>query len=824
LPRKRFRPTASNGSEGDAGRGNPPVPGVQAATWSRSKLLLIALGAGALAVVAGLASGILTEMQPKQSAGTGADQANVATFVGSETCAGCHRAQGDLWRDSQHRHAMDHATEKTVLGDFNDASFDYYGVRSRFFRKDGKFFVETDGPDGKLAAFQVKYTFGIDPLQQYLIEFPDGRIQALSIAWDSRPKDKGGQRWFHLYPNENIQSGDVLHWTKLNQNWNFMCAECHSTGLRKNYDGATDRYATTWSEISVGCEACHGQGSRHVTWARAQQSWLPFNRIEDRSKGLLALFNERQGVAWSHNPRTGELQRNLPTNLLRSEVETCGRCHARRSEISEDWVPGRWLSETHAIASPMAREVYWPDGQIRDVEEAYNYVPFKQSKMFAAGVTCSDCHDPHSGKQRIAGDGVCLQCHASDTYASAKHSHHEQATAAPNCISCHMPARTYMVVDPRHDHSLRIPRPDLSAKLGTPNACNYCHTEKSAQWAADAVERWFGPNRIGFQTYAGAFQAASSGQADAERLLAFVAADANTPTVARASALTALAPYVSPANAEIARRGLSDPDPMVRIGAMNMLANVPAAQIWTLVAPLLSDPVRSVRTQAVNLLAAVPATNQPQADRERFERAAADFVAVQRLNADRPESRSMLANFYARRGQTAEAEAEYKAALRLSPQYTPAVINLTDLYRASGRETEGLALLRDAVTAAPQDAALHYALGLALVRQKQTEQALAELRRAIELAPNQAQYAYVYAVGLHSTGRVEEAISALKENLTKHPNDRESLLALVTFNRDAGNIASALEYAQRLAQVAPGDRRISELVDALKRQMELSPR
>ena len=154
-------------------------------------------------------------------------------------------------------------------------AFEYFDVQFRFFRKDGKFFVETDGPDGKLATFEVKYTFGVDPLQQYLIEFPDGRLQALSVAWDSRPKDKGGQRWFHLYPNENIRHDDVLHWTKLNQNWNFMCAECHSTGVQKNYDAAADRFATKWSEISVGCEACHGAGSRHVAWARDKKSWWP---------------------------------------------------------------------------------------------------------------------------------------------------------------------------------------------------------------------------------------------------------------------------------------------------------------------------------------------------------------------------------------------------------------------------------------------------------------------------------------------------------------------------------------------------------------------
>src|SRR6516225_8111340 len=283
-------------------------------------------------------------------------------FIGSETCAGCHRSEAELWRSSQHRHAMDHASDRSVLGDFNDASFDYYGVRSRFFRKDGKFFVETDGPDGKLATFEVKYTFGVDPLQQYLIEFPDGRLQALSIAWDSRPKEQGGQRWFHLYPDEEIKHDDVLHWTKLNQNWNFMCAECHSTGVRKNYDATNDRFATSFAEISVGCEACHGQGSRHVDWARAQQSWWPFGRSDDPRMGLPVLFDERRDVIWRRDSKTGNTQRNFTPALVRKEVETCGLCHARRGEFSEDWVPGRWLSDTqwsrHLPAGsimPMAR-------------------------------------------------------------------------------------------------------------------------------------------------------------------------------------------------------------------------------------------------------------------------------------------------------------------------------------------------------------------------------------------------------------------------------------------------------------------------------------
>jgi tetratricopeptide (TPR) repeat protein len=381
-----------------------------------------------------------------------------------------------------------------------------------------------------------------------------------------------------------------------------------------------------------------------------------------------------------------------------------------------------------------------------------------------------------------------------------------------------------MVVDSRHDHSLRVPRPDLSVKNGTPNACNDCHTDKPAQWAADAVDRWFGPDRKGFQTYADAFAAASANRADARQLLASVAGDLNAPNVARAAALFELAPYVSPANVDIARRGLADSDPMVRIAAMDMLANVPAAQAWPLIAPLLSDSVLGVRMRAASLLAAVPTERQPQADRERFDKAAAEFVASVRLNADRPEDRSSLANFYARRGLTKEAEAEYKAALRLSPQYTVAAINLADLYRQLNRDSDGESTLRAAIVVAPADAGLHYALGLTLNRLKRTDDSLVELRRAAELDPNNARYPYVYAVGLHSAGRVGDAIAVLKDSLDKHPADRESLLALVTFNRDSGDVAAALVYAERLAQLDPGDRRISELIATLKRQLESAPR
>jgi len=728
-------------------------------------------------------------------------------FVGSETCITCHQEAGKLWHPSQHAHAMAHASADTVLGDFDDARFDYYGTTSRFFEKNGKFYVETDGSNGSLQTFEVKYTFGLEPLQQYLIEFPDGRVQALTIAWDSRTKEQGGQRWFHLYPNEHIGHDDPLHWTKLNQNWNFMCAECHSTGVAKNYDAKTGRFATTWKEISVGCEACHGQGSAHVAWARDSS---PLGN-DDPAMGLLARFDERSGVTWARDANTGQPKRSASPAHLRKEVEMCGRCHARRGIISEDFVPGRPLSDSHVV-SLLGRGLYQADGQMLD--EVYNYGQFKQSKMFAAGVTCSDCHDPHSAKLKAKGDAVCLQCHAG-SYETVAHTHHE-GDAAPSCVACHMPARKFMVIDQRHDHSFRVPRPDLSAALGTDNACTDCHTDKTAQWAAASIEEWYGPERKGFQTFGPAFHAAWTGAPDAQALLAAVAGDPGTPAFVRASALEELTAYPSAETAALVREGLADPDPLVRIAALDHLETAPPAQLWPLVSPLLSDSVRGVRIEAGFLLGGMPHQDLPATDRERLAKAEREFVAAQTLNADRPEARALLGRYYVRTGKMTEAEAEYRAALALSPQFAPAAVNLADLYRQTGRDADGEAVLVKALEFSLQDGGLHHALGLTLVRLKRQDEAIEHLRRAAELEPDRPRYAYVYAVGLNSIGEQAKAIQVLEQSVQRHPGDRESLMALINFTRAAGDAETALRYAEQLAKIEPDNKPLAGLIQQLR--------
>jgi Flp pilus assembly protein TadD len=738
-------------------------------------------------------------------------------YIGSETCGACHPQTLEVWRTSHHAKAMMHATDKTVLGNFNNVTFDYFGVQSRMFRLGGRFMIETDGPDGAITPFEVKYTFGVEPLQQYLVEFADGRVQVLPLAWDSRTKERGGQKWFHLYPQEKIDHTDVLHWTKLNQNWNYMCAECHSTGVRKNYDPVRDAYRTTFAEISVGCEGCHGQGSRHAAWARSQKAWFHASKSNDPAFGLLLRYAERLNVIWTLNATTGNVRRSIEPAVLRTEVESCGMCHARRGQLSEDWIPGRSLSHTHSV-SLLSTGLYDAAGQMDD--EVFNYGSFKQSSMFAKGVTCSDCHEPHSGKTRIAGDGVCLQCHAQEKFSAATHHRHEKASPPVTCAKCHMATRTYMLVDERHDHSFRVPRPDQSVTSGAPNACNDCHKDKPAQWAANFIDRWHGPHRKGVQTYTSAFAAARAQHPEAERLLVAIANDRLAPSIARATALSELASSATPEAVAAARTGLRNSDPMVRIAALEVLETAPLQQSWPIAAPLLYDAVRGVRIRAAMALASLPPTMQPANDRGAFERAAQEFVAAQKLNADRPEARTALGVFYLRQGRVEEAEAQYRSALRLSPQFAPALANLADLLRQANRDSDALAILRDGVWSAPTNPVLLHTLGLALVRAKgPPDETVHALRQATDLAPENARYGYVYGVALHSFGRKEEALKALRAVLSRHPAHRDTLETLITFEQEAGDLGAALAYADRLLAITPQDNQIRRIADELRRRI-----
>ena len=727
-------------------------------------------------------------------------------YVGRESCVECHLEQTKLWQGSHHDLAMQLANDATVLGDFSGAKFTYGEVTSTFYQRGGRYYVRTDGPDGRLHDYPVAYTFGVEPLQQYLIQFPRGRYQALSVAWDARPAVQGGQRWFHLYPEEAIDHRDILHWTGPFQNWNHQCAECHSTNLRKSYDLAQDRFETTFSEIDVSCEACHGPASHHLSWARAAAG----GEISDRQtgNGLLVHLTKENADAWSFEG-AATAQRRQP-GAFSPEIEMCGRCHSRRVQL-QDYRPGEPLADSYQVAL-LDEGLYYPDGQILD--EVYVYGSFLQSRMHQQGVTCQNCHDSHSGKLLFAGNELCNQCHLANTFDTPQHHFHESGQGS-NCVDCHMPARNYMVVDPRRDHSFRVPRPDLSLQLGTPNACNGCHADRTVEWAADTVAHWYGSARLSRPHYGYALHAGRVGQVDAERQLIAVAENQEVPAIARATAFSLLGRYLSPLSLSVLPRGLRDDDPLVRLAALRSLEGTSTRRRASLGMPLLNDPAGSVRQEAARLLADLPANLTTSNQRRRLEAALTEYQSAQMFNADRAESHLNLALIHTRRGELKEAETEYEVALRLLPTFVSAYVNLADLYRLQDRDAEGEPLLRRALEIEPDNGDIHHALGLLLVRLRCSDQAVASLARAFLLRPDLPRYGYVYGVALHSTGNTGQALDILLTSHQKHPANRDLIYALATINRDAGRLGEARRFARKLVDLAPQDVTARRLLDSL---------
>jgi tetratricopeptide (TPR) repeat protein len=712
-----------------------------------------------------------------------------ALYVGRETCQSCHAEQNMLWQGSHHDLAMATANSETVLGDFNNAIFTHTGVTSTFTKRNGKYFVKTDGKDGQLQEFEIQYTFGAIPLQQYLIGFPNGRYQALGIAWDSRPKEQGGQRWFHLYPENPPKPGEPLHWTGIEQTWNYQCAECHSTNLQKNYDTKQDRYATTWTEINVSCEACHGPASNHLYWANKETGWEQIPAM-----GLEIRFNDRKDIAWVIDPQTGIARRNKPLTH-RIEVETCARCHSRRGIFSEDYQFRRPILDTHDV-SLLRDGLYYPDGQIRD--EVYVYASFLQSKMYHASVTCSDCHEPHSLKLRAEGDDVCLQCHQAEKFDTSDHHKHKSESQGSRCVECHMPETTYMVIDPRRDHSIRIPRPDLSIKLGVPNACTRCHTDQTNIWAVESMHNWYGESKQDWQDFAAVLSEARRGNPAVTPELEALIGNQSMPAIVRATLLIELPRYISASSLPVIRDALKDPDPLVRQATINALSNSNPNLRLQLLFPLLDDSVRAVRLAATRALMDLPVSQLDEQQNEQLYRAITDYEKSLKVNADRPEAMVELGVFYSVQRRYLDAEQAYQRAIDLDNHFNAAYVNLADLFAQQQREAEGRAILKQGLTVLPNDPDLHHALGLSLIRSKEYDEAMPALTRAAKLAPENARYTYVYAVALHSMGNARKAITTLETALQQHPYDRQIMEALVAFYRDAGELEKAKTIAARL--------------------------
>lgn len=706
-----------------------------------------------------------------------------ATLVDEAQCQGCHQEQSKQWTGSHHQLAMQTATDQSVLGDFADKVFKGENEVTRFYRQGAEFWINTVGTDGQNKDFRVAYAFGVEPLQQYLIDTGEGHLQALGVAWDTQKK-----RWFHLYPGQGVDFKDPLHWSKPQQNANFMCVECHTTGFKRNFNAVSGAFDSQWNSLGVGCQACHGPASRHLEWTAAKsaaQADAGFSRSLAQSNNL-------------------------------SEVETCARCHARRAPLSDGFHNDRRLMDEY-LPSRLTRELYALDGKIKD--EVFEYGAFTQSKMFAKGVRCSNCHDPHSTQLKAPGDGVCLQCHnpagksaiagidgaglQAKDYQSVEHHRHSPGQPGSQCVDCHMPGKFYMVNDWRHDHGFSIPAPAQALKLGTPDACLSCHQSSAGQRVAEQFRLWY--DKEGGSTYASSLDLLRSGKPGAAQALLEQLQSAGLPAIRRATLLAELANYPSEKAFKAAVRDLKHSDAQVRLSALEAIsALMPAGQRQGLLAPLLRDPTLAVRIAAAYALLPARATGLG-ADTPAFDKAIGEYEKVQLSLLERAEANLNLALLYQANGRDADVEAYLRSAIKRDVDFIPARVALAQWLDSHGRSSEARTELDQALALHPEAALLHQANGFALIRQGQREAALKALHKAVQLEPDNTAYGYVLAVALHDQGQPAKAREQLWRSLQQQPYNRDVRLALIQYLQENQEPGKADELLQALRQINPHD-------------------
>lgn len=757
-----------------------------------------ALLLGGSALVLGLAGWLAWDWYDCLPAGL------TAKYVGRENCMQCHQTEYQKWQGSHHDLAMAHATDETVLGDFNDTTFEKEGVTSRFYRQDGKFLVHTRGRDGKMEDFELKYTFGVDPLQQYLAEFPDGKLQALPIAWDVHKK-----RWFDVSEDDNIHPDEPIYWTNRAMNWNFMCAECHSTNLEKNFDPEKGSYHTTWSEIDVSCEACHGPGSIH------QQIAANWGIFPDRRYGT--------GLA------------PLKSSNSQIQIDTCGKCHARKRTTEPGFLPGDRFVD-HFLPELLDSEAYYPDGQIR--EENYVYTSFHLSLMYEKGVRCTDCHDPHTTKIVAQGNKLCIRCHIPGKYDTPSHHFHKVDSKGSQCVECHMPETTYMKVDPRRDHSFRIPRPELTLKLNIPNACNRCHDDKDAKWAQEQVVKWYGekkdwPKRIDF---AETIAAGRQMQPEAQGELVKLAQDSRLPVILRASALSLLVHYPPQETMAVFERLAADANPLLRQIAVRNFANrlainpadspTPAVMInedrVKLLAERLLDPSPPVRHEAARVLAPLPPSVLSKDEQQALKRELDSYVDLMLYLSDDPAPNMTLGSLYQDLGDDKRAEQFYETALLRDPSFNPARFDLGLFYSLNGDREKAIDMFQQALdweqklqsrgftepAIVERNRAMlhqaHYSLGLLLAEEpNKLADAIPHFEKAVELQPSRYRAAYNLGLAYQHLGKTAEAEQYLRQAYETNPRDDDMAVALAIFYGQQQKFEVAIQLLRAVFQRNP---------------------
>ena len=696
------------------------------------------------------------------------DQQVFAAYAGSSSCRSCHERAYESWSNSHHGLA-----ERPVRGDLDSAAFhpsEHAGAEPTTRLVNNVSQIAALGLSGKVESFPVQRVIGHDPLRQFLVAAAGGRSQVLETAYDPHRND-----WFDVFGNENRQPGEWGHWTGRGMTWNSMCATCHNTRLRKNYDEAADTYHTTMAEISVGCESCHGPMKPHVDWQAA-------------NKGHAAT-----------PPTSDPMIKHFSRDQM---LDTCGSCHSRRAELTGDFVPGESYFDHFALETVDSSDAFYADGQVRD--EDYELTAFSGSRMHAAGVRCVDCHDPHSSKTILPGNALCLRCHSAGLLNAprvepAAHTFHNADSAGSQCVNCHMPQTTYMQRHARHDHGFTTPDPLLTSQLGIPNACNRCHADKDAAWAQTAAERWYGakldrPAR----RRAVAIAAGRRGDESAKASLAALLQDPKETWYWKSVASGLLGRWAGESTiSAMLIEELRHEHPMVRASAARALSEggTPSPNISASLQPLLSDPARQVRVTAADILAGTTSNADPTS------RAGRDLLLSLSQVADQPLGQLHRAGYELARHDPTEAATHVEKAIAWDPHSAAMRREAAVLYGMMARPQEALAAMESACRLDPTNAGYAYLLGLAFAEAGQPERTIAALERAVQLDPHHSRAWYNLGLARNSMGQFDSALIALSHAEASDAADPDIPYASATILLRLNRLDEARATARRALKI-----------------------
>ena len=713
--------------------------------------------------LAALALGCSRESSPAQPA-PGAPPAAAsapATYLGSAACGACHEAEYQSWLGSQHARAereLDPVLDAAAFAPRDPIA--HGSLESRVESAEGQYRVLTQGPDGQPAAFPVVRAIGVEPLVQYLTEVRPGRLQVLALSYEPDTDE-----WFDVFGEEDRRPDEWGHWTGRGMVWNAQCADCHNTNLIKAYDAQTDRYQTRCDELGVGCEACHGPGSEHAR-------------------------------AYAPDGPGASARSLLPWPDLSAQIDTCGSCHARRAELRETFVPGESMLSAFLPELPGHSEAWYPDGQVR--EEDYVYTSFLTSRMYQRGVGCLDCHEPHGGGLRDRGNALCLRCHAMPQGEVApiepeRHAHHDPTQPGGQCIECHMPSTLYMQRDARRDHGFTIPDPALTLEAGVPNACNRCHSDQSASWAAGFVKEWYGVQPRPSAQRARLMVSARAGDERAPASLVGALASEAHPTW-RAIFCGLLEPWSElPFVGQMLTRSLRDESPLVRSYAVRALRNAGPA-VRPALAAACSDPVRAVRVGAALASAA---------GLDLGSRAGRELLEVFAQTADQPSGLAIESDFRLARGEVERAIELLQRAESWDPN-APALPRMLALaLDAAGRPAQAAVACERACALDPLDPESWYALGLARGAAEDLTGAAEAIERSLSLHSEHARGWYNLGILRNSLHQSVAAEEALRMAIALEPSNADFRYALATVQREAGRLEAALQSAREALALDP---------------------